>query len=67
MILLLARSHVNFVAERGAERDDGAAAFARQSGRVWVGWIRRYRPFRHPVNLRLTQAEIQNASTLLRG
>ena len=39
----------------------------RRVGGVWVGWIREYRPLRHPVNLRLTQAGNQIVSTLLRG
>ena len=34
-----------------------------EASRVWVGWIRRYRPLRHPVNLRLAQAENQKASS----
>ena len=34
---------------------------------VSVCWIRGYRLLRHPVNLRLAQAENQNVSTLFRG
>ena len=35
--------------------------------RMPVSWIRQYRPLHHPVNLRLTQAEIENMTTLFRG